>query len=541
MFVSRFWTLLLALAVGVLLSVVLLAKDHLNREREESATAILFKELDKTDIALNLHARKRLDVLLAVAVDADIRKILADVSKDAGKAEKHRQKLLTVLRERNKDLKQYAADMLIAVDIRGNVVVQVGKNQRNHGHNIGGFPVVDSALRGYVRDDMWKIDNEVYMVAARPVINNSRYVGAVVHAMKISDKFASEISPRVQLGFFAGNLVIAVGTPKKAEGTKHAQGAYIGQPLDSVLSDKQFREKGYSTVKKISTTDGDFMAIYSTTRGEAASNDVGFVIVTPIELMTDATSFYNQAGTQDIKNLPTGLLITAILFAVLFGWGWNYLEAERPVGRLLKNIKALETADAKDQLNVYRFRRRMRNVATAINKVMDIKTRAILEAAGSSSKSIDSILGSKEPGRLSSASFKFAEASVSDIPDAPPPPGAAPQKGPPGAPPSPGGGGRAPIPPTPPAGSKQPPMPPPAPAPAMSPADENAYFRKTHSEFVALKQRLGEPVDQLTFERFEVTLKKNRDTLIARYGCKSVTFKVYEKDGKASLKATPVK
>ena len=57
MFVSRFWTLLLALAVGVLLSVVLLAKDHLNREREENATAILFKELDKTDIALNLQAR----------------------------------------------------------------------------------------------------------------------------------------------------------------------------------------------------------------------------------------------------------------------------------------------------------------------------------------------------------------------------------------------------------------------------------------------------------------------------------------------------
>ena len=75
----------------------------------------------------------------------------------------------------------------------------------------------------------------------------------------------------------------------------------------------------------------------------------------------------------------------------------------------------------------------------------------------------------------------------------------------------------------------------------MNPEDELAYFKKTHSDFVALKQKLGEPVDQLTFERFEVTLKKNRDTLIARYECKSVTFKVYEKDGKASLKATPVK
>jgi hypothetical protein len=86
--------------------------------------------------------------------------------------------------------------------------------------------------------------------------------------------------------------------------------------------------------------------------------------------------------------------------------------------------------------------------------------------------------------------------------------------------------------------------PPPAPhaaAPLPTPEEEQAYFRKIHGEFVALKQKLGEPVDQLTFERFEVTLKKNRDALVARYGCKVVQFQVYEKDGKASLKATPVK
>ena len=51
----------------------------------------------------------------------------------------------------------------------------------------------------------------------------------------------------------------------------------------------------------------------------------------------------------------------------------------------------------------------------------------------------------------------------------------------------------------------------------------------------------GEATEQLTFERFLVTLKKNRDTLMARYDCKRVKFQVYEKDGKASLKATPIK
>ena len=42
-------------------------------------------------------------------------------------------------------------------------------------------------------------------------------------------------------------------------------------------------------------------------------------------------------------------------------------------------------------------------------------------------------------------------------------------------------------------------------------------------------------------EKFAQTLKKNRDALIERHRCKRVKFTVYTKDGRASLKATPVK
>jgi hypothetical protein len=38
-----------------------------------------------------------------------------------------------------------------------------------------------------------------------------------------------------------------------------------------------------------------------------------------------------------------------------------------------------------------------------------------------------------------------------------------------------------------------------------------------------------------------VTLKKNRDALMSRHGVKRVKFSVYVKEGKASLKATPVR
>lgn len=550
MFVSRFWTLLLALTAGVLLAIVLLARDQVNRERQEAATAILYKELDKIDVALNLHARKRLDVLLAVTVDKDIRKLMGEIARDPEKAEKHRQKLLTTMRERNDDLKQYKADILIAVDVRGEVVVQVGKNQREHGYRLDGFPAVDGALRGYVRDDVWKLDNDVYLVGARPIIGNNGYVGAIVHAMKVTDKFASDLSPRVQVGFFAGSVPIAVGNPAKAaQGTRRAQGSFIGQPLDKVLADKQYREKGYSEVKTIKTGEGDFLAIYSSVRGQAAANNVGYAIIAPIEFMAAATEFYDKAATEDIEKLPKGLIIGVIILAILFGWAWNWLEAERPLKRLHKSVVALEDADPKDQLNIYKFRRRIRKVAQSINRVMDIKMKAMLESAGGSSKSIDSILGKADSGaRLSSASFKFAEATADDIPDAPPSPGGQPRKPTPAGtapippPPAAAKAGGPPAPPGPPKAPAGPPAPPATPqAKAMSPEEEEAYFKEIHKEFVALKQKLGEDTEQLTFERFEVTLKKNRDTLMARYGCKSVKFQVYEKDGKASLKATPVK
>jgi len=67
------------------------------------------------------------------------------------------------------------------------------------------------------------------------------------------------------------------------------------------------------------------------------------------------------------------------------------------------------------------------------------------------------------------------------------------------------------------------------------------YFQQVYEEFIALKTQCGEPTENLTFERFEKKLRKNEDALIAKHACKSVKFQVYEKDGKAALKASPVK
>ena len=81
--------------------------------------------------------------------------------------------------------------------------------------------------------------------------------------------------------------------------------------------------------------------------------------------------------------------------------------------------------------------------------------------------------------------------------------------------------------------------PPPEPMPAFD--EDELHFQEIFREFVATRERCGEPADGLTYEKFAVKLRKNRETLVEKYSCRTVRFQVYVKDNKAALKATPVK
>lgn len=79
------------------------------------------------------------------------------------------------------------------------------------------------------------------------------------------------------------------------------------------------------------------------------------------------------------------------------------------------------------------------------------------------------------------------------------------------------------------------------PVPRSRPPPDEEHFHEVYLEFVAQRERCGESADGLTYERFATKLRKNRDQLVAKYACRTVRFQVYVKDGKAALKATPVK
>jgi hypothetical protein len=77
------------------------------------------------------------------------------------------------------------------------------------------------------------------------------------------------------------------------------------------------------------------------------------------------------------------------------------------------------------------------------------------------------------------------------------------------------------------------------------PYDENeeeaAHFAHVYDEFVQTKKNCGESQAGLTIDKFLQKLRDNKAALVAKHGCRTVRFSVYVKDGKAALKATPVR
>jgi hypothetical protein len=86
-----------------------------------------------------------------------------------------------------------------------------------------------------------------------------------------------------------------------------------------------------------------------------------------------------------------------------------------------------------------------------------------------------------------------------------------------------------------------PPEAPAAPAGDPEAEEEERHWEQTFDEFLRVRAECGEASDGLTLDRFRVKLERNKETLVQKYGCRTVRFQVYVKEGKAALKATPVK
>lgn len=71
--------------------------------------------------------------------------------------------------------------------------------------------------------------------------------------------------------------------------------------------------------------------------------------------------------------------------------------------------------------------------------------------------------------------------------------------------------------------------------------EDEAHFREVFKEYIEVRQTTGEGTAGLTLEKFSAQLRKNREKLVERFKCRTIRFQVHVKEGKAAIKAAPVR
>jgi hypothetical protein len=322
--------------------------------------------------------------------------------------------------------------------------------------------------------------------------------------------------------------------------------------LKDVESDADYKAKGRSSLRRINESLG---VVYSRLPGEAWSLGAGYVVGRNVLTLSSPLGFFGAADDKDKSGAPIVIVVGIALLAMGIGLALSWLEHTKPLAAFREDVQKLAKGQS-EAMQPSKYRGVYRTIASDVNDGIDVaaaKTGGTRRAAD-----FTQVLGDlpAEP-QMSAFSFPGDTDSASKPKPAPPPSpagGPAPPPRPPGSSPRqavvaessvtqevaesprrlPGKPPRAPA-----ASVAAAPMAAPAQQSAADP--QNAEWLNVYEEFAATKQGCGESLDGFTFEKFQSTLKKHRDAIVERHGVRRVKFSVYIKEGKAALKASPIK
>ncbi|HEY6078308.1 MAG TPA: CHASE4 domain-containing protein, partial [Polyangiaceae bacterium] len=234
MLASRFWYVVLGLLIGLATFLLFLATSMYNRAGALAMGQALSSDSQVVNWYLSNDSRVRSAQLIQFGVDSDVAKSLAKSSENDIKVpDESREKALAALKKVNAGIPpEQAFDAVFAVDQHGRVVAHLGYEQAsgNADFELGGYPVVADALRGYIRDDTLVLDR-IYRVVARPVeLDTSQLpAGAIVGARILDDRFARELSSRTgaAIAFYTAGQRVSSGAPE----------SFPISQLDQIVSD----------------------------------------------------------------------------------------------------------------------------------------------------------------------------------------------------------------------------------------------------------------------------------------------------------------
>ncbi|HYP88551.1 MAG TPA: MXAN_5187 family protein, partial [Polyangiaceae bacterium] len=371
MLASRFWYVVLALLVGAATFLLFLATSMYNRAGARAMGEALSSDSQVVTWYLSNDARQRSAQLISFGVDQDIARSLQKSSDNDQKVpDEAREKALTALKKVNGAIPaDQAFDAVFAVDAHGRVVAHVGYEQAsgNQDFELGGYPVVADALRGYIRDDTLVLDR-IYRVVARPVEADTSQMpaGAIVGMRILDDRFARELSSRTgaAIAFYTSGARVSSGAP---ETFNSAQLDQIVGDFASLERDDDYQTKGRSKVRTIAGMVG---VQYSKLPGEAWKLGAGYAVAREPKAVSGPLGFLEKADDQDKANAHVALAVAIAVAGALIGIVFTLLEHTRPIHNFRLEVQKLAKGES-DQLQPSRFRGAFRKIASDLNDGVD--------------------------------------------------------------------------------------------------------------------------------------------------------------------------
>ena len=591
MVLSRLWYVVCAIAAALAFYAVSLAVGQFNRTLEGAMKEELKADVQVVGWALQLDARRRLDAFLMVSADDVVRKSLKAAAAVKEGAPNAREAFINARGEGKKALA--AVVPRLPEDVRPDIAFSVDREGRVAGFynfpaaenaqdfELGGYPAVFDALRGFLRDDTWLIAGKVYRVTARPVEDDLTQppLGAVVGLKEINAHYAEELAKltRASVVFFNGELKLGQASSDD-DLTSAVFDAAATQ--GGALEKDAYGESGRSEFQQLTANKNEAAgAMFVRLPGEAGSLGATYGVVRRQPTHGGPMDFITTASESDKARVQRWVIVVAALGLALIGILLTFLEHARPLAAFRKQAAKLQKGEQDSfqlPLLAADYRRIGGDINAAIERIVEGRGGMIAKKPAD----LQAILGPSQQGMSAFSLPNSGPASAPASASAPAPAAAPPQAK----------GGFVPPPPKKPAGGlggppsvPKPGAPaisaPPAAAPKLAPPapklvppsamhlddeveDEEATrvgsapgavlaaaageaedpeWRAVYEDFVNTKRQCGEATDALTFEKFQNTLRKNRDQLMQRHGTKRVKFSVYVKEGKAALKATPLK
>ncbi|HEX4422679.1 MAG TPA: MXAN_5187 C-terminal domain-containing protein, partial [Kofleriaceae bacterium] len=570
MFWSKIWFFLIALVGAVAVTVALVLPRPAQRalvgveaNRLETACSVIH-------ILLADDARNRVELAGAFARSPEIMNAL-EAASGAEHLDEARMKQVrdvgdSVMKAIQGNRKP---DFAMLIDKRGRVVARVRLNDNDFGDVAAGRPLIDDALAGYLRDDLWAQNGTMYFVSAAPVVKQGGYVGAVVLGHQVTNQLAETLvkSLEVDMGFhLAADGVAGSRTIAFDHGPMLAA---LGKLGDDPTADCQHVQP-----MEVHAGADRYTALVARLPGEAAAKQAFYSVLIKRPEGVGFAGSLKEIKESDLAfgNFPWIPVGGGFLVVLALGIGLMFLEADRPLRRLTTDAVRLAKGEL-ERMTEDAHGGKHGSIARSVNIHVDKLGRE----AKAAKKDLDQLLGPAPDSGLGSLGGlgglgglgtidllaggpprAAAPSAVQPPPaefrfqDAAPPPSelrladsgpVAARKPPvrPGTPPP----VRTQAPPPPPmarrpsaqyAAPPPPPPhtnpgfpPPPFPAPPHMLDDDflgrsgagdsmtmigDPYFRHIFDQFVATKQSCGESIAGLVFERFAEKLIKNRDDLM---------------------------